>query len=267
MANAIFLTPEASDGGSIVSESSGAASMPASMVQKIQPTDRWRTTALNPAFFEMDMGADQSVDFVAALFTNASNTASWRVRLAATQANLVTAPDYDSGNMDHWPHVGLDGWQRNHAIHDLGSTVVKRWIRVDVKDLSNADGYYEMGRFYAGLKFQPTYNVDFGSGYPMFREEKIRLRAEGGLTHPIQRPRGRFVEGNFTFHSEAELNDNFQSLSRLRGISQDLLYVFDPASANYAHNGIVYGLMDEPVAVRIPENSTFALSFSIEEML
>ncbi|MFQ5534807.1 MAG: hypothetical protein ACE5EM_08310 [Sphingomonadales bacterium] len=45
---------------------------------------------------ELDRSSAQPFNVVSMLFTNASKTATWRVRVAATQANLTAAPSFDS---------------------------------------------------------------------------------------------------------------------------------------------------------------------------
>jgi hypothetical protein len=282
-AKALFLTTVADEGTVLETSTIADATMDGSNLLRQQPTDRFRSTVIANTYAEIDLGQSLSMDFVTIMFTNVSSTAVWRYRIASSQANLTASPVYDSRT--YWPSdkecwhsntamdtaaVDLSSWQRTHAFHDIegdvGSAVTNRYVRIDVYDSSNQDGYIDIGRFYTGLKYQPGWNINWGSGMPFHAEEPQRIRMEGGLKVAIGRPREGVMEFTLGFKTEDELMTNFFEMNRLRGTSGDILFMLDPTS-KWAHHFMVYGLFAQPVFSSIPEYSHWEIGARIEGML
>lgn len=270
MGNIVIVTPAIGDGAAVLESSVSSASMPAENIQKLQPTERWRSTAVNPAYAELDLGSSLSFDFAAFLWTNSTTSTTMRLRVATSKANLVTSPTYDSGATAVWAGQSLASWDRTHGIIDLetftpsvGSkgTQTQRYVRIDLDEASHPDGYIEMGRFFLGLKYQPELNVDWGSSHPMFQEDVVAGDAEGGPRFPVVRSRHNDVEGTIQMQTEAEFLDNWHSIARLRGSSADVLYVHDPDSSR-VHEGIVHGTFTAR-ANSLPRYSIWEVSFAI----
>lgn len=272
----LLMTPEVGDSGTFVGSSPSAAGMGVDNLQLIQPTDRWRSTdftAASPAELEMDFGTDLSVDTVSLLFTNATAGAEFRVNMHSSLAALWSAPDFTTGWVSHWPEYGsgptqvaIAGWDRTHSLIDLGQEVTKRYFGIRVKDDSNPDGYYEAGRLYCGLRYQPTLNIEYGSGLPWHFEEMLRHRSVGGAKHTVTRPKELVADVSMEFRDVDELMTEMYELSRLRGVSKDVLYCHDPTS-QWLHHWMVYGVLTGSPEVPIPAFDTFTIDFGVEELL
>lgn len=272
---AAIWTPTIGDAGTFVESSTAAsASMAVENLQNQQPTRRWRSTDLNSAYFIMDFGGDYTVDSVLMLYTNATNQADIRVRMDGVLADVSgESADLDTGQVSHWPEydnngtptlVPITGWDRTHAIVHFTATT-KRYLRVDVYDSTNADGYYEAGRLYVSTIYQPTLNVEYGSSMPWPVERQARLESAGGALHPIARPRINSLSCSWQFKYEDELMEEMYELARLRGTSNDLVYCADPTS-KWQHHQLVYGTMSAPTTPSIPEYGFYTLNFSMEEL-
>lgn len=276
---AAIWTPAIGDAGTFVESSlATSSSMEVENLQHQQPTRRWRSSAYDPAYFVMDLGGDYAVDTVLMLYTNASSTATIRVRMDGVLADVSgESADLDTKvggvNRSHWPEyddngtptkVPITGWDRNHAIVHFTQTT-KRYLRVDVYDSANPDSYYEAGRLYISTIYQPTLNVEYGSSMPWPVERQTRLESVGGAFHPIARPRANSLSCNWQFKYEDELMEELYELARLRGTSQDLVYCADPTS-KWQHHQLVYGTMTAPTTPSIPEYSFYTLQFSMEEL-
>ncbi len=276
--NVIICSPEIGDEGNVLESSASASSMPASNLFDTEPTVRWRSTALAPAYVEIDLGQQYSMNLVALLFTNASNTGTYRVRMATSKANLTSSPGYDSGNVDVWMNkasVDYSSWLRVHTYLDLRShtpTVgsagdqLFQYVRIDVNDAANADGYIDVGRLYLSYLFQPTFNMTYGSGVPTPSEDVIRIESEGGLEHSVPRPKKKKFRLTLQFTSEQELMEGIWEILRRRGSSGDVLVIPFPDST-WKHHTIMYSLMSAGPQIVIPSWSTYEATVDFEEKL
>lgn len=136
----ILASPKWSDAATLTA-SHEQAQTPASNLQRIQPTDIWSTLNLTP-HLKLDFGdapTYEAGNLVALLFTNASRRDTWRVRTAATEGALTSAPVFDSGRclrmsgaafLEHQdasfgvPTFTLEGRFR---IHELGTPASIVW--------------------------------------------------------------------------------------------------------------------------------------------
>jgi hypothetical protein len=249
------------------------SSMGVDKLQTQQPTERWRTTAEAAAYFEMDFGTDYSVDTVCMLFTNATNSAQIRVRLHST-ADFSGSVDFDTGWESHWPEwddngtptkVAISGWDRNHAMVNFAETT-KRYLRVDVNDTGNPDGYYEAGRLYVSAVYQPTINPVFGASVPWPAEQKVKMVSVGGAIHPVAQPKIMNVRCTMQFKYEDEMMEELYELARVRGSSGDLLYSHNPTS-KWLHHFFLYGTMSEPTRNSVPEYGIWTVDFAMEALV
>lgn len=89
--------PDWSDAATLTASNETAAS-PGTYLQRMQPSEVWRSTDLTSIYFELDRGVDwQRWNLVSLLWSNASEEALWRIRTANSQANLTAAPIFDTG--------------------------------------------------------------------------------------------------------------------------------------------------------------------------
>lgn len=265
MSNLIFARPLA-DGGTITTGSE-VASLPAGNLLTPQPSDPWRATDLANAYVELDLGTAVEINLIALLYTNASSAATWRIRAAASQANLTAAPDYDTGSNTFWPQSGLEDWSFTHGFIWLdASTQTRRWWRIDVSDAGNPDGYFQAGRLYLAKPFQPATNIEFGWSVG-YADPSPKRRATGGQTYPLLRSRSRVLNFSYSFMSESEMFDNLFDLNRRRGASEDVLVIVDPDATANIHERIVYGLVDDLKPIINSSFNIFEQPYRLEEML
>lgn len=268
MGNIILATPLISDLGEIVSVGSEVASMEAVNLLKIQPTDLWRASDLDNIWFEIDLGSAKAIRLVAMLFTNASSSATMRVRGATSQGNLVSSPGYDSTAVSHWPTSGLDNWDRTHGIdyNDIANTF--RWWRIDIADASNPDGFYEAGRCYLSTIFQPTLNINFNWDIG-WKDSSAIQESAGQQSYPEIKNKLRELKFTLDFQSESQMfgSETPFETDRLRGSSKDILAIIDPDNADRIMDWTVYGLMKNLKPISNPNFQLYRKSFVITEMI
>lgn len=281
MANLVIATPALADAGTISNVGSEAANLPATNLQAMQPSEVWRATTLGSISFELDLGAALVWNLVAILATNASADASVRIRAASLQGDLESAPVYDSGPLPHWPN--LTGWTfistedaddptarglaKMPFLLWLGSSSQElRWLRIDIADPANADGFYEAGRLYVANAWQPTrnYQLPWSVGHMNLGRKR---RTEGSQTYPLDRPRPRAVEFRFDFQSQTEMYDQAFEIDRLVGTAGDVLVVRDPASLEQIHRDMVCGVLSDLPPIVNRRFGVYSKTYRIEELI
>lgn len=265
MGRVVIATPELSDSATIYS-SSTASSMPATNLQIMQPGEPACFTTPSAAHVELDLGSAQAINLIWLGYTNASSTATWRIRAASTQSALTTSPGYDSGLMTHWPSSHASTWERTHALKWLGSSLqTYQWWRIDIADASNTEGVYRAGRLYLTNAFQPSNNAKYGVALSII-EQARRTESLGGEVHPRLAARRQAQDFTIEHLTKAEMLGVFYKYLRKRGVSQDILVILDPEETTYLLEYTVYGLLRDAGRIEIPTFNRYAVNVSIEEM-
>jgi len=263
MANIAIGYSDWGDSATIDSSSVETSGFPVENLQATQPTDYWESQTDTP-FVVLDRGSAQTFNIVALLFTNVQAGDTWQVRAADTEANLTAAPGYDSGSVTFRVAGDDDTWDRHHGLLYLSTAQTYRWIRIDLTLGSGAT--LEAGRLVIGNFFQPSVNESYGRTLG-FADPGTTIRTDGGAL--ISDERSRFLTANITlgFLSESELFDSALEFQRLRGTSNDLLIVLDPAESSYLMHQLIYGKLTSSEPSSAAAFNRFRLRFSIEEML
>jgi len=264
MANMLLATPAISDAATLSTVGSEAADMPGSNVQTMQPSEVWRATDTDNAYLEIDLGSAQTFNLVSLLHTNADTDTTWRVRAGDSQAEVQGgSADYDSGTVAFWPGtVELTNWDTTHSLLYLSSTETERWLRIDVNH--TGDAYFDAGRLYIANAWQPTRNLLYGYTFPYWKEDVQRQKAHGGPTYPAIRARSLAADFTVRVDTQAEILGNAFEIGLTQGVSEDVLFVVDPAESDYPHHGMVYGLMSQSAPIQVPNKSAWEVTYSIE---
>ena len=250
MGNLIITNPQLSDDATIVTVGNELSTLPAANLQKLQPTQVWRSSGLTSLYLVVDLLSSTAFDLIMLVGTNASSTATWQIRTADTLAFVDGASPpgpfaYDSGSISHWPQTGLATWDVTPALKWFGSSPqTNRYVRIDVTDASNADGYYEAGRLIIAKAWQPTENIAFGWELG-FVDDSTKELALGGQTWVDERGRRRVFNFELGFQTEAEMFDNAFDLDRRRGTAKDVVAILDPDETNRIVEQTVHGLQNE----------------------
>lgn len=265
MGSIALCTPELSDDGIIATTSNEQVGFLVTMLQNIQPTKIWRTKTLTDIYLEIDLGSVQDFSMVALLYTNATSAATWQIRTANTQAELTAAPDYDSTLITFWPTTGLEDWDRVSGFH-FPSTQTNRWVRIDIVDAANPDGYFQSGRLYVANMWQPTVNMSYGGGVG-FDDDSGHNNASGGPTIITTNSKRRILNFELGFLSETEMYNNAFSIDLRRGSSKDILVIPDPSNNDQLQNQSVYGLMKNLQPIINARYGIFKKRYTVTEMI
>lgn len=230
-----------------------------------QPGDVWQSDDLDDLYLVMDLGSAQDVNTVALLFTNATSSATWRIRAADSEANLTSAPGYDSTAVPLWTSTGIDD-NRPHAFIYFPTPKSYRWWRIDIADASNPAGKFQAGRLILSKALAPARNVSYGWGRGLVHSggaERTRdgaLYARTGAVYPTTRFRL-----NFLSQAEAE-GSLYGQLARAIG-SEPVLFAQDPETADYRMTRLAYGLLYLDSDLALAAFNAYSLSLRIEGMI
>lgn len=238
---------------------SAATSMPASNLNKMQPSDVWRSTSLTSQYIEVDLGSAKAVTVVALMFTNLTSAATWQVQAGSTTAYS----NYDSTAVTAWAGA-TQNVDRPHAFLDLtAASQTYRYWKITLTDAANPAGYFEAGRVILSNAFQGTRNYSFGAGrgYKDMTVTKDAFAGQMIVEEKAKRPILSF-EANFLTATEAEAT----ILELQRNLSGGVLAMQDPSASTYRMGRMYYGRLSiEPVIAAA--FNVFSTRFTIEGMI
>lgn len=262
MSNIVIATPILSDAGTVTASSQIAAA-PVDNLQRMQPTDVWQSTGTT-AYVEIDLGSTQSINLFALLFTNCTSSATWRVRAASSQANLISAPGYDSSTVIFSPWSTAS--DRRHGFRFLTVPVTQRWVRFDITDSGNQDGYIAAGRLYVANAYQPARNYEYGARHG-FKDLSGSDRSSGGQRIVHEQPIIPMIDLSIVCNDRDEFYANTHRIQQLRGGSKDILIILDPDDTTNGHEGILYGTLESSLPSVHPRYNHYEQRYVLEGLI
>jgi hypothetical protein len=231
-----------------VSGGSWQASLPVTNVADRRITRVARTTSAAAAntVIDIDCGATKSMRGFGLFNHNLQSTAQWRIKASLSAIGSTDVLDSGAKNVlqmslspdvlewedtGWWEGIG-DGWVRNmHPIIYVHSELISaRYVRIEITDTTNPDGYVQVGRAFAGPVLEPAYNDDLGrgSGFVDFNTFDV---GEAGAEFARLGRKVKRETVTLSWLTEAEARF-LRGISRQRGTDDDVLYVPDVGSAS-----------------------------------
>lgn len=234
---ALFLSSKRGDRATITA-SSQLSSLPVSNLQTPDPAEKWRTSGCATEYAIFDFGAAVIVNALMLVGHNLTGAATLQARLASTVPNLTAAPSVNTTVLSAWPTSGKptdDDWPSYLSLLKWSNNNAYRYMRLDIVDAANPDGFVEIGRAYAGQYLQPAYNVDLNVGLGLDSPDR-QVRSDFGKT--FTDPRGdapRRMVLPLSAINETDFLDGFFELQRYCGLGRDFGFVLDPAATTRFH--------------------------------
>lgn len=280
--NMIISSTNYSDGGTLTVDDE-VATLPATNLQDQQIVKIWRNSQTS-AQIDVDFGQQRIIDFMALIRHNISQTGTIRWRLS-TVSNFSTTV-YDSGAIDAWPVVeefgtlpwGVFVWggrlnpeiaaEYTISSFDVLTTAVQaRYLRIDISDASNADGYLQAGRLIAGPSYRPSVNYANGVQFEFVDESRV-TKSRGGQTFVDEVERYRVMRFELINLPENEIFGNvFNSIDRLRGISKDILVIPQPAKSSTWITQNIYGRIRQTQPITNSALTYYGRMIEVEELI
>lgn len=247
MANISFGYPNRADEATL-SGGSWQATLPRSNLQDriIAHVARTADATLTSTKFDIQLAQSRSIGALALIGHNFGVLAKVRFRGADSQANLSTAPLYDSGWVDVWPAGAIPAalleWEDDNFwlgtitaearasyntpfIHAFAASN-QQWWRVEIDDTLNADGYVQVGRLFLSGLWSPTYNMSLGMTFAV-EDRTVTEEAQGGTEFFDASGKHRVMNLALNWLDESEAYSSLLEIQRMLGISGELLVVPD----------------------------------------
>ncbi len=280
--NMIISSTNYSDSGTLTVDNA-VGTLPITNLQDRQIVKIWRNSQTT-AQIDMDFGQGRIVDFVALIKHTISQTGKIRYRLSNV-SNFSTT-EYDSGLVDAWPIVeefgtlpwGVFSWggylnitiaaqYTISSFNVLTSPVQARYLRIDISDPDNTDGYLQAGRLIAGPAYKPSINYANGVQFEFVDESRI-TKSRGGQTFVDEVERFRRIRFELINLPENEMFQNvFNAIDRLRGVAQDILVIPQPDEPTTWITQNIYGRIAQTQPITNSALTYYGRMIEVEELI
>lgn len=192
----------------------------------------------------IDLGSDQTIDTVAALFTNLSPAGTLTV-YSATEATgynpaLITNRNHFGLGVSFANIAATARQSRSHLLAQGTPVGVARFLEIYIADTAaNLERLVRCGVLFIGRRFAPAFNFELGSGRKIVDRSTVWELEDGG-TETWRKGRTPLARARWSNLSEAELRELWSMMANL-GESEPLLWVEDPDATAGLQERIHYG--------------------------
>jgi len=217
-------------------------------------SEKARTDSDDEVDFDVDLGANKTISMIALLAHNLSSTAQWRIQISQ-KADLSTTV-YDSD------------WQSAETQDTFGfiDTVFGRYIRINLSDVGNSDGYLQAGRLIVDAPWRPANNIQY----------EWRLRRVSRSTKRRSRGGQPWVDrlqdyDRLAFEVLAGDEDDMwsQAYEADRRLAQggDCLVMVNPTNSSYRKEQSIYGSLRSQSSIIEETRGLWRKVFEIESAM
>lgn len=195
-----------------------------------------------------------------------ASTATGLFVYSITVANASGAESYDSGWVTHWPEASLSALSETPMLHYSSVPASVRYVRVQIADVNNADGYYEAARLFISNAWEPVKNISYGWGVA-WEDKSVQNETSNGNTIVTPRNKYRVINFNLDFNDEDEMYNNAYIIDRYVGMSKDVIVVRDINSSSHTQKQSVHGYMTELNPIVNSYHNIFKKRYKIKESI
>lgn len=287
MANVTFASPNRIDEAAL-SGGSWQPTLPLANLKTRTLSQLARSTNVQLAStrFDADLGQSRFIGALALVGHNISVQGQVRITLADTQANLTNAPLYTSGWVACWPAGTIPQelleWEEDNFwlgtltaesraafqapfVHLFGRTIA-RWLRVEINDTTNQDGYIQLGRAFFSDVWQPVMNMSYGSGLA-YEDKSSVEEALGGNEFFYSRRKARITRLTLDWLTADETYVRLLDMQRLLGVTGELLLVPDAEDVSNQVRRAYLGRLARLTPLERISHGVFRTQLEIKELL
>jgi hypothetical protein len=143
-----------------------------------------------------------------------------------------------------WASPGLDDWDRKHSLWLYGPGFTATHIRINVLDEGNPDGFLTFGRLFGSGAWQPSFNIEYGSGLFGYDDPGSVKTLVSGVSLLDEGSPVPSLPFSIRTTSKDEMIQLSLEMARTRGTTRPVVFVRDPGDPYYAQQGIVYGVLE-----------------------
>lgn len=231
----------------VLSGGSWEASLPLANLQdeRLAKVARSTDATLASTIVNVDFSNQKYLYVVALPKHNMTIDALVRVRLSNNSD--MSSPTYDTGWLEAYPEVypsdmplwddpgtwdgylAQDDYDRGLTFgwtHVLTAPTNGRYLRLEINDTANSDGYVELGRFVTASGYIPVINFEVGAQLG-WQTTSTSVETDGGATYHDERARRRVFNCVLANQSEDEAMVHLWEIMRLKGTSEQFFFVYD----------------------------------------
>lgn len=231
---------------------------------------------------DLDLGQARSLRALALQNHNLSQAGSWRVKLGSSAgASDIYSGSYqsawslsfDSGQLEWggnnwWDGMVDDDYIRHPYIAPmlLPTWYSARYVRIEISDAANPDGYIQMGRIFVGSGFVPALGAMYGLSEGWEDLSRLDYTLSGALVADIGRRR-RWAKFELGYIRQADEAPIVHEMLRRLGTAGEVLYL--PNTSNWQgcqRYGFV-GRLREMSAIEYPYVNARSIGLVIEELI
>lgn len=279
--------------GATLGAGSAAATLPVTNLATQAPAEVWRTTSAAPAdtYITADFGGLTLIDLVSLIAHNLTQGAGqWRIRLSQDgPIGPVDSPgvalEYDSGWMNAWPVVepfGVLPWgefrwggqltsDEAAALvisehHVLEQGVLAQYLRIDLDDAGNADGYLQAGRLFVSPVWQTAVNFDRQWDIQV-QDDSVRQRSAANVVYSEPMPQYRILRLALSWMDQGEAFVQAMDLDWRQGVTGEIVIIPRPDDTDYLYFTALYGQIarSQPIKNRRAPGY-YGREYTIEEL-
>lgn len=283
MSNMIIAATNYVDDVDSITADSEVASLPVENLQDLQIVKVFRTDGATSVEIDVDWKSTKIVDFFALIAHNLSVTAKLRWRLSNDDFSTFI---YDSGTVDAWPPIedfggspwGVFRWggvptqeetelYTANAFQLLETPQFARYLRLNITDDSNLDGYIQAGRLIAGPAYQPSVNYANGVEFEFIDNSRV-TKSRGGQTFVDEIQKFRVIRFELINLPEDEIFSNvFNNIDRIKGVSRDVLIIPQPNEPQTWLTQNIYGRISSIQPIRNRALTFYSRQVEVEEII
>ena len=216
--------------------------------------------------------------------TNASVNAQVRWRTYSDAG--LTALIYDSGLLDIYPdgtmafgsvHYGAANWWTARPLpadlarfqrgmrHIATTKAAAQYIKCEIVDTANPDGYFQAGRLFVGDVFQPGAGLNYGAAMQLKPLSQVTRSLSGAKQFIKRRPMFTMpvVFGQLTEAEAMRVLD----LQAQVDVTGEVILVWDPADKAFRFRKSLYGELAQLDPLQYPTATSRSMAFQIEGVL
>jgi len=254
-------------------------------LNNLKNRDQWvvaRSTDLTTTntVLNLDLGTVRNIRTIALVNHNLSKTATWKISLGTTLAgaevytsswNAAWTLTFDENTMQ-WEDVSVwEGIVDDDFINYpyIVSFVLPDWynvryVRIEINDTANTEGYIEIGRLFVGGGFTPKYNAEYGL-QDSWEDKSEIVESISGATLAVLNRRYRKVQFVLPMLAQTEA-DIIHELQRRQGLYGEVLYIPDISDQSQNQRYGMLGRLSELSPIEYPYYKNRNVAFVIKEL-
>ena len=226
---------------------------------------------------DCDFGAAMAIRVVALRFTNLSLNATIKIQLRTATAGGGTLVAGHSDFVAIWPAMYAGSPDRQPTAEEaedlpklfllvLEAEVEARFLRIEIVDTANADGYVELSRLWAGPAWQPERNFTYGAEFGLTDDTETSESPAGAVFAGTTRKR-RTMSLSLDW---LDLDEGFQQaldITYRLGQTGQLLACASPDESDLNRLRTTMLATLEPSALSLPQYGISSMKFSFTEVI